>query len=522
MKHKLRKTAWALAILSVTLGALIYIAHIRSKSPLEEYKAKLRASGEKLAIEELIPPRVPVAENRAEHLRKAIQLSEVAGRFVNDNLPFAMRTIAPGKAIDGSRQPDIRTDTATNSWEAMDAALLGRNEELELLHELIEQPVLDFELEYKRGFRLLLPHLAKTKGEAQLLFAAAVCDLHRGNTPSSVTNIRAILAIVKGTQGERLVISQLVRIAIASIAVAPTWELLQATNATDSDLQALQKDWQALEFTAAAEASMEMERAMALVAAAEMRAASNPLDIYGYSPSGSSSSSSGSGDWLEDLGQTIKDSWSGAKSKTAITLWRVSWSYTDELRLLQGEQILIESFRQLQTNKNFRLVREEQNRKLDALGIHEITGMARVFQMLDESELTHLASSSVDSLQVYVLREMRIEAARQLIATAIALKRFHLAHQAYPDELSQLVPQYLAEAPLDPVDNLPLRYHKNSDGTFLLYSVGEDGVDDGGDAVPVKTSNSFSWDRGRDWVWPQPASEAEIQAYYATNSSKLR
>ena len=64
------------------------------------------------------------------------------------------------------------------------------------------------------------------------------------------------------------------------------------------------------------------------------------------------------------------------------------------------------------------------------------------------------------------------------------------------------------------MDGKPLRYALNSDGTYVLYSVGDDGKDDGGDASPAAASKSTYWLQGRDWVWPQPASEAEIKMYY--------
>ena len=37
--------------------------------------------------------------------------------------------------------------------------------------------------------------------------------------------------------------------------------------------------------------------------------------------------------------------------------------------------------------------------------------------------------------------------------------------------------QLLASVPLDAVDGQPLRYRRNADGTFSLYSIGENGVD---------------------------------------------
>jgi hypothetical protein len=517
MKRKLKIAGCVLGILLVALPVFIYLAHVNSKSPLEEYKAKLRASGEKLAIEDWISPRAPADQNSAELLRQQARLSAAAGDFIGNHLPPAMQLASPGKAIISWQQPEIRGDKTTNSWNEMDAALQSRADELELLHKIIEHPTLDFELEYKKGFNLLLPFLAKMKGAAQLLSAAAMNDLRRGDTASAITNTRAILAISKGMRGERLVISQLVRIAISAIAVPPTWELLQSTNVTDAQMITLQKDWQDLEFIQGAEEAMEMERAMSQMTLAKMRASRNPFDAIGY-PSGGGSGSSGTGDFWDDAVEFSKEAWNGAKREAGVTVWRVSLSYKDELRALQGQQVIIDTFREVRTNQFFANAMADQDRKLNALAFKVSPQMEWIFEQLDIRELGQLMSGSVDALRGFVKREMNIEAARQLALTAIALKRFQLKHGSYPENLSALVPEYLSATPTDPVDGSPLRYRRNGDDSFLLYSIGEDMSDDGGDPTSARSANTLSWQRGRDLVWPQPATEKEVQAFYATNS----
>ncbi|HXU79373.1 MAG TPA: hypothetical protein VN794_22525, partial [Methylomirabilota bacterium] len=52
------------------------------------------------------------------------------------------------------------------------------------------------------------------------------------------------------------------------------------------------------------------------------------------------------------------------------------------------------------------------------------------------------------------------------------------------------------------------------DGSFVLYSIGDDGHDDGGDASSTQNYLSFTWQRGRDLVWPQPATAEEVQKYF--------
>jgi hypothetical protein len=108
--------------------------------------------------------------------------------------------------------------------------------------------------------------------------------------------------------------------------------------------------------------------------------------------------------------------------------------------------------------------------------------------------------------------------------TVIALKRYQLKYGKYPADLNSLVPEFVSTVPLDPVDGKPLRYRPNADGTFLLYSVGENGEDDGGDPSLEKgiQSSSFYWQNTHalDWVWPQPATPEEIQKYYDEQARK--
>lgn len=58
-----------------------------------------------------------------------------------------------------------------------------------------------------------------------------------------------------------------------------------------------------------------------------------------------------------------------------------------------------------------------------------------------------------------------------------------------------------------------LRYQPQSATGFMLYSVGFDGQDHGGDPSPFETNRVYRqiWD-GRDAVWPVAASAEETEA----------
>jgi hypothetical protein len=75
-----------------------------------------------------------------------------------------------------------------------------------------------------------------------------------------------------------------------------------------------------------------------------------------------------------------------------------------------------------------------------------------------------------------------------------ALERYHLAHGNYPQTLNDLLPQFIDKLPNDMIGGQPLKYHRAVDGQFMLYSIGWNEMDDGGQFYPS------SYERG-DWGW---------------------
>ena len=200
-----------------------------------------------------------------------------------------------------------------------------------------------------------------------------------------------------------------------------------------------------------------------------------------------------------------------------IFLWRYWWSYVDELRYLKGLQVLTDTLRQISTNGIYQAALENQNADLERLGISKLNSSLESL-FTGKTDYHSMISESVGTLMGLSRKVMRVEMAKQAAIAAIALKRYQLKRGNYPPDLNSLVPEFISAVPLDPVDGQPLRYRLNADGTFLLYSIGENGKDDGGDPALEKDikSSSFGWQnpRARDWVWPQPATEAEIKFFY--------
>jgi hypothetical protein len=98
----------------------------------------------------------------------------------------------------------------------------------------------------------------------------------------------------------------------------------------------------------------------------------------------------------------------------------------------------------------------------------------------------------------------------QEVTVACALERCRLAQGQYPASLATLVPTWLKQVPTDllAAGGAPLKYRREADGGFVLYSVGLNRVDDQGKPGSLDKdwrgvqSDSPRLDEG-DWVWRQ-------------------
>ena len=422
----------------------------------------------------------------------------------------------------GWAQPEVRGYDFTNSWDDFAAEIAADRPAIELLHQVLERPKLDFQLDYNKGAGLQLPQLAPLKHAALKLNEAAISDLHNGDTGVAATNILTMLGLVQRNAAEGLLISHLVRIAMTAIAVTPTWELLQATNVTDAQLAAVQQGWEQMDFLSDATNVFVLERAWGINEIEKFRASheefqkmlSEMSSISFISGSGGSSSSGwgSSGSWPPD--------WDGITERPrdamGEVMWRSSWSYSDELRTLKGDSIILETLRTMQTNQS-QFYKADYDTMTAHLSSLDITNAGEAFfRALNIHDMNGVFGDF--GLSSAVLKTLRIETTRRVVVTAIALKRFQLKHGKLPETLDELVPEFLSSVPIDLYDGKPLRYHPNANGTYLLYSTGEDGKDDGGDPTLSAgvTSSSFYWQDNhvRDFVWPQPATEEEIQYFY--------
>jgi hypothetical protein len=89
-----------------------------------------------------------------------------------------------------------------------------------------------------------------------------------------------------------------------------------------------------------------------------------------------------------------------------------------------------------------------------------------------------------------------------LATVACALERYRIAESRYPEKLDPLVPRFIATLPTDVMNGKPLNYFRTEGDQFVLYSVGWNEADEGGEVMRLGRGGIDP--KEGDWVWQYP------------------
>ena len=492
MQPRVKLTLVGLAVL-VLIG-LPAATHYRAKGRLHAYRLGLKTSGDLISLEALRPVFTQDEQENGSELMAA------AGLFspIYSNAPM-MRLLAPGRALAACREEVLPTSDSTNIWPGL-AALFKLNEgTVEDVRSILARGGFGIALQYSQGPTMALPHLSRMKALTQWLSLGATVKLHAGDVSGASEDLTALSSLVAGSGKEYTLISELVRVAMAAIAINTTWEGLQCPGWKDEQLQGLQTRWQSVDLLTQAEFALQMERLFGEKSFADGRESYSAANLMGGS--GTSGLSE-----LAEIGKQIIDN-PGEGFRTALRrypgYWSWKWwqSYDDEIANDESSQAAINAVRQAKSAGNLRrLVKEFEQSRAGIKARHP-------------SANKWLDYSAADTLDRFLVRIRTVEIERSLLIAAIALKRYELKQGQYPDTLDVLSPAFTAEPPRDPMDGQPLRYRRETEGGFWLYSIGENGTDDGGNPELLAEARKQWW-RARDAVWPQPATREQVQAEF--------
>jgi hypothetical protein len=496
--------------------------HIRGAIELHAWQRAMRVKGEKLTVAELTPK----LTNVAGMVVGSDEAASLFGRATAPQYyPTAMHLVVPGRARVAWKQTNWLTErltkpygVMTNDWSepGMAGAFKLLRETLPALRSDLTNHAFVVRLDYDLGFDVPLPHLAREKSAVQALCADTVLALHEHRLDDAMADLVAGTALVDQLRQEHLLIGQLVRIADAAILQGAVWEALQADGWSDAQLAAIQTGWESPRFLAGMVQAYEMERAITCTYYDSDRYSNRKLleTIVSVQPINSVFSGGGNGTtdgFLSGLLNAFADGTQKLRMTLHLVLWRIAWADQDQLFYCQTMQKLIVDGRSAvkkRTVSSSLLPNQSADDELP-FGTPARTSRSGYDRL---RYLLSLTAADPSVFQKSADRAVREETQSEMILAAIAIKRYQLRQGRLPETLAALVPEFLREVPRDWFNGQPLHYRPNADGTFLLYSVGEDGKDDGGNPRSRISVALPSFYNGRDLVWPMPATPAEVQA----------
>ena len=499
------KARWKVIVVLAAASVLSAFFLMRSdgseQKALEETRRALRQQGFKTDLAEFDFSASEELRARAAALTNLGYTVRPAGPTDYLNL---LPLVGPDSALVVWKQDKFQGYSGEDFWPTLRETLNASRARLDTACESALSGPIRFNLDASAGNGMLLPHLAALKRLAQTLAARVVLELRDGNKDGAWTNLLALTRLVTAWEPEPADVSHLVRHACATIAFNATWQALQAEGWPDERLVHLQHEWESVDFFKDLPETAAFKRA-SMVATCQLER---------QQPIGRLSAA------LNSAIPSPRSVWYALSEYWRQQHYRQHGTYEDEKALLlhyrdreQEMRRAVKSLtwsemRQLPGVTNFILFQSKYPSSM--------LTMMNTRQIMLASQLYAQGLS-----QSFLGRAADAEARRRLIVTAIGLKRYHARHGAYPNSLQELVPELLKNPPHDFMDGKPLRYSRTDDGHFILYSVGLDCVDNGGEAPPRARGGSryglagrFGPSQGTDLSWPRPASTADVETFY--------
>ena len=333
---------------------------------------------------------------------------------------------------------------------------------------------------------ILLPHLAAVKTCSMVLRLRALAGLQNGETNRAFSDTMLSLRMADAIKTEPFIITHLVRLAILNLALQPVYEGLAEHKWSDAQLAAMDAEFAKLDFLSDYERSTKSEcAAHAKVIDWMAQRRSRFWNLYDMV--------------YEDERKEMNHFW----LTTEVYLMPRGWFYQSDIAMSEVHRQWIEPM----VDETNQTVSPQLARKATAaVGELKPTAMNLFARLL------------LPELGKYAMRVAYGQTAANEARIAIALERYRHAHGNFPDSLEALVPQCLEKIPQDVIGGLPLKYARTEDGSFVLYSVGWNEVDDGGtvgyktDSSPHSIMDLEAWNGPKppvdlekgDWVWRYP------------------
>jgi hypothetical protein len=427
----------------------------RQPGAMAQRLARYRAAGQPTTLAELDAwyAAVPDAENALVALLEADAAWRSTG---NPNLitaPNGPRNPARGEAW----PPALR--------EAAQAELSSNAAPLAEIHAALQRPRSRFPGSFTAVINsTFLAHLSTVKQVARNLGLEARWAAETGDSERAANALLAELGVVRTLEKEPFIINYLVRIAVDAIAVENASQVLSRTALSEASLRRLQAALAAAEAPESLARAFIGERCLALD---ELGRPAGQMFSAFAAPAGPGTPS--------------------GNSLPLVPLMLGQFYDLSGLKRQDGDFYLDRLDELIAAAAGPRSVLPAKQDQLAAQVASLTTWRGR---------LRPLSRMSLPSLHGVLPKELRWVATLRCAQTAMALERWRLAHGGtLPASLNELAPQYLTAVPEDPLAGKSLRYRTLAPNPgYVVYSLGEDGTDDGGKERVFGAGKTNGWD----------------------------
>ncbi len=418
----------------IFLGVFLFLAmgawrllDLTTGQDLNAALAEIEALGWPLFLDELYPEPIPDEENAAVLYQQAF------GPLVwRGDETRGLDSLQAWAGLSEEEQATVRDGLKKNAGS------------LTLLHQGTQLEKCQFDLRYRDGYAMVLPHLVEIRNAEYVLRAAALVALADGRTDQALEHWLDSIAMARHAGGEKMLISELVRIACLSISTDALEAMVQSGQLTDGQLAQAALALEDLNLRTGLADSLKGELALVRDIFTGSFADLEAMRRY-----------SGPSDPLQLLFRLY--------SSPFTRPWRQHDQATYLMLLKEGIELAEQPYADVAKQHG------AWERDLEETPRWQAPLTARLLPAL-----TRASQAGA-----------RGEARRDLARTALALERYRLKHGRYPEALTDLVPNILPEVLLDPFDGQPVRY-MNDGARLAVYSTGENLQDDLGTEDPQR------------------------------------
>jgi hypothetical protein len=332
---------------------------------------------------------------------------------------------------------------------------------LEQVRTALERPDIRPDGEYSRPWAIPVPNFVAVRNMAQVLSQRAQCYLLLKQPDRALQELTLLHGLRRLLHGRPLtLVAAMIDVAVSGLYSTTVADGLRLHAWREPELAALQRQLQEVQLVPALIEAINTERVSGCYLFENVRA--SELDNI--------------------ISLTQKPGfWSKVTSpEYLLARWMPrGWVYQNIKSIALQNQWFLDS---VQTNHcvNSSLVEESSRKSVAAL-----EGFAP-YNLFARAAMPNL----LKAFQTTVRNQAWVNEAY----LACALERYRLNKNQYPDRLELLVADVAPNMMLDPIEGRPLKYRRLQNDQFVLYSVGWNATDDGGEPGTKTTEGDWVWD----------------------------